>query len=66
MVYKTVEGILYPNGKIDLPVEDLPDRPVRVMVTILGEVENLAEIGDYLDQLADYEEKLARGEIQWS
>jgi hypothetical protein len=25
----------------------------------------LAEPGDYLEQLTDYEERLARGEIQW-
>lgn len=25
----------------------------------------LSELGDYLPQLVDYEERLARGEIQW-
>ncbi len=25
----------------------------------------LSELGDYLDQLTNYEERLARGEIQW-
>jgi len=25
----------------------------------------LSELGDYLDQLNDYEERLARGEFQW-
>ncbi len=25
----------------------------------------LSKLGDYLDQLTDYEERLARGEIQW-
>jgi hypothetical protein len=25
----------------------------------------LSELGDYLNQLTDYEERLARGEIQW-
>lgn len=29
------------------------------------EGEALSELGDYLDQLTDYEERLARGEIQW-
>ncbi len=41
--------------------------PCGVMVTILesGEEEALSELGDYLDRLTDYEERLARGEIQW-
>ena len=25
----------------------------------------LSELGDYLEQLTDYEERLARGEIHW-
>jgi len=25
----------------------------------------LSDVGDYADALADYEERLARGEIQW-
>jgi hypothetical protein len=37
------------------------------MVTILDADEEvlLAEPGDYLARLTDYEERLARGEIQW-
>jgi hypothetical protein len=65
MVYKTLDGVLYPDGKVELPPNELPDRPVRVMVTILGDVEveeELADLGDYLEQLTDYEERLARGE----
>jgi hypothetical protein len=50
-----------------LPAAELPDHPVRVMVTFLEMDEQgfLTETGDYLAQLTDYEERLARGEIQW-
>jgi hypothetical protein len=67
MIYKTVEGILHPDGTLTLSREDLPDHAVSVMVTILegGEEASLSEPGDYLNQLTDYEERLARGEIQW-
>ena len=66
MVYKTIEGILHPDGRIVLPKPELPQRSVRVMVTLLNENEEaLADLGDYAESLADYEERLARGEIQW-
>ena len=67
MVYKTLQGVLNPDGRVVLPPDELPKHPVRVMVTILegGEQSALSEVGDYLDQLTDYEERLARGEIQW-
>ena len=70
-MYRTLRGILYPDGKVDLPEEKKTfDHPVEVMVTILGEnfqkeTETLSTIGDYLKQLTSYEEKLAKGEIQW-
>lgn len=67
MTYKTVEGVLHPDGTIILPPEELPDHDVRVMVTILEPDEEamLSEPGDYLHQFSDYEERLAHGEIQW-
>jgi hypothetical protein len=67
MTYKTLEGVLHPDGKVLLPPAELPDRPVRVLVTILGGEEEAAlyEPGDYLEQLTDYEERLARGDIRW-
>jgi hypothetical protein len=66
MVYKTFQGVLNPDGRLTLPAAELPEHPVRVMVTILepSEEEALAEVGDYLDQLTDYEDRLERGEIQ--
>jgi hypothetical protein len=67
MTYRTLEAVLHPDGKLTLTPAELPERPVRVMVTILeaeGETA-LSEPGDYLEQLTAYEEKLARGEIQW-
>lgn len=66
MTYKTVEGTLHPNGTVTLTPEDLPARSTRVMVTFLdAEDEALSDLGDYQEQLQDYEERLARGEIQW-
>src|SRR6185437_1800838 len=67
MTYKTVEGVLHPDGTVTLPREELPDHAVEVMITILerGEETVLSEPGGYLNQLTDYEERLARGEIQW-
>jgi hypothetical protein len=67
VTYKTVEGVLHPDGRVTLPPDELPEHPVRVMVTLLedgGEAE-LSELGDYLDHLTDYEERLERGEVQW-
>lgn len=68
MVYKTLEGMLNPDGRVALPPGELPERPVRVMVTFLesgGDDVALSQLGDYLDKLTDYEERLARGEIRW-
>lgn len=67
MTYKTVEGVLHPDSTVSLPREELPDHDVKVMITILEHDEEslLSEVGDYLSQLGDYEERLARGEIQW-
>jgi beta-glucanase (GH16 family) len=67
MTYKTLEGVLHPDGTLNLPAEERPDYPVRVLVTLLENDEDasLAELGDYLPQLTDYEERLARGEIRW-
>jgi hypothetical protein len=67
MIYKTLEGVLKPDGQLLLPREELPEHSVRVMVTFLesDEEAGLCEVGDYLDCLTDYEERLERGEIQW-
>lgn len=67
MIFKTLEAVLHPDGTVTVPPGELPDHPVNVMITILerGEESNLSELGDYLTQLTDYEERLARGEIQW-
>jgi hypothetical protein len=67
MTFKTVEGVLHPNGMLTVPQQELPDHPVRVMVTLLGAADDaaLAELGDYNERLTDYEERLARGEIRW-
>jgi hypothetical protein len=53
MTYKTLEGVLHPDGKVLLPPAELPDRPVRVMVTILGAEDEggLSEPGDYFERL---------------
>jgi hypothetical protein len=67
MVYRTIEGILRPDGTVTLPSGEMPTQPVRVMVTILEEDADatLLQPGDYLEQLSDYEDRLARGDIKW-
>ena len=66
MAYKTIEGVLHPDGKVILPQEELPDHPIWVIVTILEDEQALLiELGNYLEQLTDYEDRLAQGEIQW-
>lgn len=66
MTYKTFEGTLNPDGTLILPPGELPRSPIRVMVTLLEDADaSLSEPGDYLDQLTEYEERLARGDIQW-
>jgi hypothetical protein len=67
MTYRTLEGVLHPDGKVSLSPAELPGRSVRVMVTILEPDEEMAlsEVGDYGEKLTEYEEMLARGEIQW-
>jgi len=67
MIHKTLEGVLHPSGRLTLPLDQLPDHSGRVLVTLLEDREEaaLVEPGDYLDRLTDYEERLARGEIQW-
>ncbi len=67
MTFKTLEGVLHPDGKVTLGDEQLPGHAVKVLITILESTEDssLAEPGDYRAQLEEYEERLARGEIQW-
>ncbi len=67
MVYKTLEGVLHPNGSLAVPAEELPDHSVPVLITLLEDHDQraLSEIGNYLEQLTDYEERLVRGEIMW-
>ena len=66
---KTVKGIIRPNGKIDLDDFEIPQFPIRVMVTILDEdlskESKLSEVGDYLARLENYEEALAKCQVQW-
>lgn len=39
MAYRTLETVLHPDSHLTLPAEELPLRPVRVMVTILEDAE---------------------------
>jgi hypothetical protein len=55
---------------LDLEGGRMPDHDTPVLVTFLeDELERegvqLGDVGDYADTLSDYEERLARGEIQW-
>ena len=67
MTFRTVETVLQPDGRLTLAAGQLPARPVRVMVTVLeaDEDSQLADLGDHHATLTDYEDRLARGEIQW-
>jgi hypothetical protein len=67
MSFRTLETTLQPDGRLSLPQSELPSKPVRVMVTMLNADEDaqLAELGDYSAALTDYEDRLARGDIQW-
>ena len=66
MTHKTLEAVLHPDGRVTLSPAEPPDHPVRVLVTFLEPEEEaaLSEPGDYLEQLTDYEGRLARGEIR--
>lgn len=66
-MYKTVNGILTPDGKLILENESIPDFPFEVMVTFVkpSSDPDLSDIGDYSEKLISYEEKLAKGEISW-
>jgi predicted DNA-binding antitoxin AbrB/MazE fold protein len=68
-MYKTVTGVLKPDGKIELSEGHPPKQPVKVLITFvdesLQEMAQLSELGDYLQQLEAYEELLAKGEIRW-
>ena len=67
MAYRTLETVLHPDSHLALPLAELPQRPIRVMVTMMedDEPETLADIGDYDETLTNYEELLAQGAIQW-
>lgn len=67
MAYRTLETILHPDSHLALPSSELPQRPVRVMVTIMeeDETDSLVDTGDYAQTLEDYEDLLAQGAIQW-
>ena len=66
-MYKTVNGILTPDGKLTLENDSIPEFPVEVMVTFVKPFSepDLSDIGDYNEKLISYEEKLAKGEISW-
>jgi hypothetical protein len=66
-MYKTVNGILTPDGKLTLENDSIPEFPVEVMVTFVKPFSDLdlSDIGDYSENLTSYEEKLANGEISW-
>ena len=69
MAHTTLDGTLQPDGTVILDLEgiDLPNQPLHVLVTILEptEQELLTDVGDYLEQLENYEDQLAAGKIQW-
>lgn len=69
-MYKTLKGILYPEGRIEFLEEEKVNHPVEVMITLLDEnlqedLVILSSMGDYLKQIDSYENQLAQGKILW-
>ena len=62
MAYRTLESVLHPDSHLSLPTAELPQRPIRVMVTMMEDdaAESLADIGDCHVTLRNNEELLAR------
>ena len=48
MIYRTLEGVLQPDGKVTFAHATAPPHPVRVLVTLLEDAEDrpLSEMGD--------------------
>lgn len=46
MAYRTLESVLHPDGHLALPSDEVPLRPVRVMVTILEDDETDTHASD--------------------
>jgi len=46
MAYRTLESVLHPDGHLALPSDEVPLRPVRVMVTILEDDETTDHADD--------------------
>lgn len=65
MPYKGIvkDKVIVLEGDVKLPegtrVEVIPESEKQALNP------DLSEIGDYLNQLTEYEEKLERGEIMW-
>lgn len=66
-MYKTLNGVLTPDGKLTLENEKMPEFPMEVKVTIVKPYSgpDLSDIGDYNENLESYEDRLAKGEISW-
>ncbi len=69
-MYRTIMGVLYPEGRIEFSEEESMNYPVEVMVTILDEglreeLSELSSMGDYLKNLNLYEDQLAQGKFLW-
>ena len=37
MAYRTLETVLHPDSHLALPLAELPQRPIRVMVTMMND-----------------------------
>lgn len=68
MTHRAFESVWHPDSHLAVPISELPQRPVRVMVVVLDDEDDtatLSDIGDYQLTLEDYEGQLAQGAIQW-
>ena len=60
MAYRTLESVLYPDNYLALPSAELPQQPVRVMVTILED----AKTADHADDIDPEHRKWINAQIQ--
>jgi len=67
---RTFRGWIRKDGRVELEEDRIPDHDAPVLVTFLeddfeGERARLTALGDYASDLSDYEDRLARGEVEW-
>ncbi len=67
VIYKTLEGVLNPAGRVTLPPDEHPEHPVRRNGHDSGERRRRRTVGSRrLSRPTDrHEDRVERGEIRW-